>query len=372
MSDIKALETERLLLREPRMSDAEDMYEYAKSPNVGPNAGWKPHENIEETREILQKLFIDKNTDDEIGAEARFIELKETGKVIGSIAITRKNQLRDNIEGQVELGYALSEKHWGSGIMSEAVQRILEYCFLEKKLQAVTIRHLDINERSKKVIERANFKFEGIMRYAMQRDDGVHDMHIYSMLRREYLVRNAAKKGLRLELIENLSEKSYLEYYEETREDEVNETNRFITPMAADLQGRDYKTFVADMKTSASHPKEGFVPDTTYFLVNADDRILGAINIRHELNDYLRHSGGHIGYGVRPGERRKRYAETMLALAIDKIESELKLDTDKILITCNDENIGSAKTIEACRGVLENKVQGMGDGKLTRRYWITL
>lgn len=103
----------------------------------------------------------------------------------------------------------------------------------------------------------------------------------------------------------------------------------------------------------------------TYFLVSENKTIIGAINIRHALNDYLFQFGGHIGYGIRPTERRKGYAALMLSMALP-IASQLGIA--KVLITCNKTNTGSAKTIRHNGGVLENEVF---DGKeITQRYWI--
>ena len=89
------------------------------------------------------------------------------------------------------------------------------------------------------------------------------------------------------------------------------------------------------------------------------------MDIRHELNDYLRLFGGHIGYGIVPSERRHGYAKIPLALALPIARS---IGIKKVLITCNDTNAGSAKTIESAGGVLENKV--LEEGILTRRYLV--
>lgn len=98
-----------------------------------------------------------------------------------------------------------------------------------------------------------------------------------------------------------------------------------------------------------------------------DNKLVGMINIRHALNEYLYNYGGHIGYSVRKAERRKGYAKEMLKIALKKCR-ELKMK--KILITCDADNIASAKTIKACSGILENEVYE--DGILVQRYWIEL
>ena len=109
----------------------------------------------------------------------------------------------------------------------------------------------------------------------------------------------------------------------------------------------------------------GFVPSTLYFLVDEAGRILAAAHIRHELNDSLYISGGHIGYGVRPAERKKGIASTILAMALPITKSK---GIDRVLVTCDKSNLASAKTILKNGGVLENEVF---DGiEYIQRYWI--
>lgn len=111
----------------------------------------------------------------------------------------------------------------------------------------------------------------------------------------------------------------------------------------------------------------GFVEGSQWLLVNTDNnRIVGMVNIRHYLNDHLLSFGGHIGYSIRPSERRKGYATKQLRLALDFLKG---LEVKNVLVTCSDNNIGSYKTIEACGGVLENVVFIEEHGHV-RRYWI--
>jgi len=112
---------------------------------------------------------------------------------------------------------------------------------------------------------------------------------------------------------------------------------------------------------------ESRVPASIYFGV-VDNEIVGVIQIRHELNDHLRHDGGHIGYGVRPTQRRKGYATQMLAMALEKCH---ELAIDKALVTCVKSNIGSAKTIVNGGGVLDSEFID-DNGDTCQRYWITI
>ena len=114
---------------------------------------------------------------------------------------------------------------------------------------------------------------------------------------------------------------------------------------------------------------DGMVPDSTFFLLDIDrNRLLGAVNIRHCLNDYLLEYGGHIGDGIRPSERNKGYATEMVRLAL--IECK-KLGIDKVLMVCDKSNIASAKTIIKNGGVLENEIIDENN-KVNQRYWINL
>lgn len=101
----------------------------------------------------------------------------------------------------------------------------------------------------------------------------------------------------------------------------------------------------------------------------ADGRIVGMVDLRHRLNEVLSVWGGHIGYSVRPDERRKGYAKWMLAHALPEAK---KLGIDRVLVTCNDDNVASARTIEANGGKLENKVYVEQAKQTVRRYWISL
>ncbi len=98
------------------------------------------------------------------------------------------------------------------------------------------------------------------------------------------------------------------------------------------------------------------------------DKVLGMLDLRHELNDYLLQIGGHIGYSVVPSERKKGIATEMLKQALVKCR---ELGIPKVLVTCVASNVGSAKTIQKCGGVLENEVVD-NNGDLLQRYWITL
>lgn len=114
--------------------------------------------------------------------------------------------------------------------------------------------------------------------------------------------------------------------------------------------------------------REGLVPATTYLAISTDDgRLIGMIDIRHRINEYLLKFGGHIGYSVRKSERQQGYGTKMLALALKECE---ELNIRKVLVTCNKDNIASAKTIINNGGILENEI--LEGNEPIQRYWISL
>ena len=132
---------------------------------------------------------------------------------------------------------------------------------------------------------------------------------------------------------------------------------------------QDWLEYLNRHKNSLTVP-EGRVPSTQYMLVREEDRkIVGMIDIRHFLNDFLEKYGGHIGYSVAPSERRKGYAALMLKMALPKCK---ELGIEKVLITCISGNEGSKKTILKNGGIYESTVYEPKEGVNLERYWINL
>jgi predicted acetyltransferase len=111
---------------------------------------------------------------------------------------------------------------------------------------------------------------------------------------------------------------------------------------------------------------EGWVLDSTYWLVSKDNQVIGAVNIRHGLTEKLFNCGGHIGYGIRPSERRKGYATKLLSLSLEKAK---ELGIKKVLVVCDDHNIASKKTILNNGGVPDHDYIEE-DGNIINRFWI--
>lgn len=175
------LETERCILRPFEKADLWDFFAYAKNPNIGPNAGWPPHNSIEDSRVILQG-FMD---NEEVWA----LIYKENHKLIGSIGL-HKDQLRSTCDVKM-LGYVLSEDYWGRGLMTEAASKAIEFAFGQPDISFVTVHHFANNTRSKRVIEKLGFQYEGTLRHCSKIFDGtIHDLCCYSMSRMEWMAIN--------------------------------------------------------------------------------------------------------------------------------------------------------------------------------------
>ena len=152
VTDIR-IETDRIILRPWRESDLEDFYAYARVDGVGQMAGWLPHRDIEESRRILS-MFIDEK-------KTFALELKENGKVIGSIGLETRDAdlgIPEEMMGR-EIGYVLNRDYWGRGLMPEAVKAVIEYCFVELGFGWLTCGHFIRNNQSRRVVEKCGFQY---------------------------------------------------------------------------------------------------------------------------------------------------------------------------------------------------------------------
>ncbi|MBI9098414.1 MAG: GNAT family N-acetyltransferase [Spirochaetaceae bacterium] len=172
------------------------------------------------------------------------------------------------------------------------------------------------------------------------------------------------KKANRVRLIKSYEvlKQSYIDYIREWEN-----SGEEITPQASCRGGLSFPELLKKWKREQTEImfEKGLVPCTLYFLMGRENRVLGAIHHRHELNDSLLENGGHIGFGVRPSERHKGYASLMLRMLLNKLQL---IGYDEVLITCNDDNIASAIIIEKNHGILYKKP--VYDGVKTRQYWI--
>lgn len=129
----------------------------------------------------------------------------------------------------------------------------------------------------------------------------------------------------------------------------------------------DWLSHIRALESAQTCPPH-LVTATLYVCIRkSDGRIVGMIDLRHRLNDILAEYGGHIGYSTRPDERRKGYAKWMLARVLPEAK---KRGIERVLVTCDDDNEGSRRTIEANGGVFERRAEL--NGEVLRRYWIAL
>ena len=146
------IETERLILRPWQVSDAEDLYVYAKDPEVGPPAGWPPHTDVENSRQIIETVLAKPEV---------YAVCQKDGKAIGSIGLHLKGgtDMTDR-EDECELGYWIGKPFWGQGLIPEAARAILSHAFLELGMRGVWCGYYEGNEKSRKVQKKLGFLYQ--------------------------------------------------------------------------------------------------------------------------------------------------------------------------------------------------------------------
>ncbi|UOQ95294.1 GNAT family N-acetyltransferase [Halobacillus shinanisalinarum] len=158
-------------------------------------------------------------------------------------------------------------------------------------------------------------------------------------------------------------EVEYLSFYQEWKE-----SGEEMIPWVIGKDPSDFGAMVESLLQSEKgmNLPEGWVPDSTFWLVDRDQIVLGVVNVRHQLTEKLSNLGGHIGYGIRPSARRKGYAAELLALTLEKVK---ELGIFKVLIVCDQGNIASKKTIRRNGGV-EGDDFVEKSGNTVKRFWI--
>ena len=157
--------------------------------------------------------------------------------------------------------------------------------------------------------------------------------------------------------------------------DEINNSNDYekfegISNLKK-VNKNNYNDFLDELEKNKNMKlyKPHLVDQSTFVLVDENNHIYGGTNIRHELNDNLLKHGGNIGYSIRPTERGKGYAKLLLKLTLEKCHL---LNISKVLVTCREENIASAKAIESNGGIYENSLYVEEKNETYRRYWIEI
>lgn len=145
-------ETKRLILRPWREDDAEDLYNQAKDPDVGPAAGWPPHISVDNSREIIENVLST--------PETYAVCLKENGKPIGSIGLKMGSATdMTNRADECELGYWIGKNFWGQGLIPEAACELLKYAFGILGMRAVWCGYYEGNSKSRRVQDKLGFQY---------------------------------------------------------------------------------------------------------------------------------------------------------------------------------------------------------------------
>ncbi len=175
---MRTIVTGPLRLRDWRIKDASDLFDYAKHEQVGPMAGWQPHDTIAESHKIIE-LFIKQQ-------DVWAIELVAHRKVIGSIGLHQDHK-RQNKNARM-IGFVLHPNYWGQGIMVQATLAVMNYAFLEEHIDCISVYHFPFNLQSKRVIEKCGFKYEGTLkRVATNVSGDIVDHCCYLITKEEYI-----------------------------------------------------------------------------------------------------------------------------------------------------------------------------------------
>ena len=174
------LETKRLLLRPFTDIDAEDLYEYAQDPRVGPTAGWPVHTSVENSLEIIRTVFSAPNVFAVVD--------RDSGRVIGSAGFV-DGHWEGVPKPDDEIGYALNPEFWGRGLIPEAVAELLRYGFEELGLQTIWCCHYDGNGKSRRVIEKCGFRFRFSLETEVTLMNERRLTHFYALTKEEWQTR---------------------------------------------------------------------------------------------------------------------------------------------------------------------------------------
>ncbi len=177
----QALRSTRLAMVPVSIDDAADLYAYAKNPDVGPHAGWKPHESIEESRQIIEGLFLPSTAWGIHEIEGNGLP----GPMIGTIAL-EVDRFRPDTKSK-EIGYSLAKDAWGRGYMTEAATEVIRYAFEDLGMEILTICTSPVNKRSQRVAEKNGFTYEGRIRKAYRIYTGeLRDSLVFSLTKEEW------------------------------------------------------------------------------------------------------------------------------------------------------------------------------------------
>lgn len=178
-SNLPTLTTPRLMLRKMSLDDAEDLFSYASDPEVTFFTSWEPHQSVDDSRAFLQQV-VDAYAAGEVRSWA--VVHRDDERMIGTAGFL----FWDHVADRAEIGYALSRDYWGTGLMTEAVKRVVRFGFEEMRLNRIEARVDALNLPSARVLQKCGFQHEGTLREQYVRYGQRHDMMYLSILRREW------------------------------------------------------------------------------------------------------------------------------------------------------------------------------------------
>jgi len=259
-------------------------------------------------------------------------------------------------DNSVELDIIIAqERDTGKGYGSDAIKTLMQYLFGEMGVKKCWIAPDAKNLRAIRAYEKCGFK----------KVKRLIDKNGRPSWRMECINKNGQKKSGKLVLPSQKYKDSYLEAQQECKQSKLD-----LMEHRQLREGEPFSKFVRRVRgygAGKDLPK-GFVPETVLWLVDKS-QFIGGVSIRHKFNKKLRTIGGHIGYWIRPSKWQQGYGTKILALALPRAR---QLGIKKVLVTCDENNLGSRRIIEKNGGILENIVSA-GAGKPKKlRFWIDL
>lgn len=332
------IETERLVLRPWQESDVNDFFEYASVDGVGQMAGWLPHKNLAESREVLS-IFIS-------GKKTFALELKENGKVIGSLGLEERDEKLDLPQHWAgrEIGYVIGKEYWGRGLVPEAVKAVIDYCFKELDFDWLTCGHFVWNHQSRRVVEKCGFRYiKDIIHHTRFGTEEQTKLYILEntdkIIRRMSAPVDAASITLETDrlLIRPVKHEDLTDIHEITNDPHVAETAGFSISQDMDASAKRMLEYMDDNETLAVVLKE-------------NNKMIGTVSlqkrnwIQYPIHRGIR--GREFGFDL----NRSYWGQGLMPEAVKAVRDHCfeKLDYDFLSVGHFLGNFRSERAIEKC------------------------
>ena len=361
------LETKTLILRNYKLQDIDDYFEYVSHADVGPRCGWEPYNDRQKAE---QRLLLESRKPLQFA-----IVYKPENKVVGSIEIIDivEDYFEVDKQSTKEIGMLLSPKYWGKGIMTEAMQTIVKYCFEYLGLEKIVAGFYSPNISSQKVQQKCGFVEYKTMKNTRRwyQTNKMFDTILTQITKQQYM-QNNIYKNVEITFIKPTLNDDL--FFREITVDDKQQIQEYINEFICEgsvingLHGANscdsFEEMFAKNQAKRNLPDCDYnaereqVPLKNLLLVRkSDQKIVGAFNYRKCITKSLDESfAGNIGYGIRPSERKKGYASTGLGMLLKVCRNDgLKF----VRIGCYDKNIGSQKTILKYGAKLIAKTSGI-------------